>query len=59
MNAVGVCFYEHLGDYPETRDEIHKWVKPEIFEDVAGLLELMMGQDEFGKLKKQFYKHHK
>ena len=53
-NAAGVAFYEHLGDTPETRDEMHNWVKPDIFEDVAGLLEHMMRQDDFTKLRRQF-----
>ena len=53
-NAAGVAFYEHLGDYRETREEMHKWVKPDIFADVASLLEYMMGEKEFAKLKKQF-----
>ena len=55
-NAVGISFYEHLGDYAETREEMHKWVKPDIFKDVAGLLEYMMDEKEFVKLKKQFQK---
>jgi hypothetical protein len=54
-NAAGVSFYEHLGDYKETRDAMHKWVKPDIFEDVAGLLEYRMGEKEFAKIRKQFY----
>ncbi len=54
-NAAGVAFYEHLGDYGETRDEMHRWVKPETFERVSGLLEFMMGQKKFVELRKQFY----
>ena len=54
-NAAGVSFYEHLGDYEETRTEMKKWIPPDIFEDVSGLLELMMGKKKFAELKKQFY----
>jgi len=55
-NAAGVSFYEHLGDSPETRNEMHKWVKADIFEEISGLLEYMMGAKEFAKLKKQYSK---
>ena len=34
---------------------MNKWVKADIFEDISGLLEYMMGTKEFSKLKKQFY----
>src|SRR5689334_15014008 len=30
-NAAGVSFYEHLGDQEETRNEMNKWVKYEIY----------------------------
>ena len=53
-NAAGVAFYEHLGDHSETRKEMNKWVEPEIFESISGLLEFMMGQKNFAELKKQF-----
>ena len=52
-NSAGVSFYEHLGDHPETRDEMHGWVKPSIFEDVAGLLEYRMGEEELAKIKRR------
>ena len=53
-NAAGVAFYEHLGDEPATRDEMHLWVKPDIFEDVAGLLKYMMKQSEFNVVRLRF-----
>jgi hypothetical protein len=39
-NAAGVSFYEHLGDYSETRQEMRRWVKPGIYSQIRGLLEL-------------------
>jgi hypothetical protein len=54
-NAAGVAFYEHLGDEAATRDEMHLWVKRDIFDDVAGLLEYMMKQDDFANVRAQFY----
>lgn len=32
-NAAGVSFYEHLGNYAETRREMSTWVKPHIYRD--------------------------
>ncbi|BCM89889.1 hypothetical protein IAD21_01739 [Abditibacteriota bacterium] len=54
-NAAGVAFYEHLVDQSETRDAMKKWITPQIFEDIAVLLEFRIGSEEFAKLKKQFY----
>jgi hypothetical protein len=54
-NSAAVAFYEYLGNHVETRDEMQKWVKPDIFEDVAGLLENRMGEKEFARLKTQYY----
>ncbi len=53
-NAAGVSFYEHLGDRCPTRQEIPYWVKPDIFEAVAGLLELRMGKEEVEKLRRMY-----
>ena len=53
-NAAGVAFYEHLGDEAATRDEMHRWLKADIFWDVAGLLELMMQPEDFAAVKKRF-----
>lgn len=57
-NAAGVSFYEHLGDEKITRQNIPHYVRPDIFEDVAGLLEWRMGQSKFAKLKADYEKHH-
>ncbi len=53
-NAAGVSFYEHLGDSHLTRQEIPYWVKPEIFEAVAGLLDMTMGEEEVEKLRRVY-----
>lgn len=58
-NAAGVAFYEHLGDQPETLDELHLWIKPEIFREIEGLLEWSMsynpqGAKKFATLKRKF-----
>ena len=53
-NAASVSFYEHLGDRHLTRQEIPYWVKPDIFEAVAGLLELRRGREEVEKLRRTY-----
>lgn len=45
-NAAGVCFYEHLGDHPNTRDHLHLWVKRSIYFKIRGLLEERMSADD-------------
>jgi len=58
-NAAGVSFYEHLGDKEITRQNIPQYVKPDIFEDISGLLQWQMGNSKFAKLKSEYEKHHK
>jgi hypothetical protein len=53
-NAAGVAFYEHLGDYEETRNEMPKWVKYEIYKQIRGLLELRIAKDTLLELDKRF-----
>jgi len=53
-NCVAVCFYEHLPDHRAVRDDMPRWLSPDKFHDLAGLLESRLGQDEFVKLK-QYY----
>lgn len=53
-NSAGVAFYEHLGDEPETRDEMHLWVKPDIFDDVLSLLQRRMRQDDLTLVQRRF-----
>ena len=50
-NAAGVAFYEHLGDHEATRNEIHLWVKPNIFTAIRGLLELRLDSKEMKKIE--------
>jgi hypothetical protein len=49
-NAAGVSFYEHLGDYPETLKEMKRWVKPKIYADIRGLLELRLSLKDMNDL---------
>ena len=58
-NAAGVSFYEHLVDHPITARSIPRFIKPHVFEDVAGLLEWRLGERKFKKLRAEFEKHHK
>lgn len=37
-NAAGVGFYEHLGDYKKTRQEMKRWVKFDIYTQIRPLL---------------------
>lgn len=53
-NAAGVAFYEHLGDQVETRNEIPKWVKYEIYKEIRGLLELRIAKDALLELDKKY-----
>lgn len=49
-NAAGVSFYEHLVDYPETRKEMKRWMKQEIYTDIRGLLEYRLTDKEFREI---------
>ena len=49
-NSAGVMFYEHLGDYEETRKDMSKWVKPSIYKDIKGLLELRLDDKTIKKI---------
>jgi len=53
-NAAGVAFYEHLVDYEETKLEIEKWVKFDIYKEIRSLLEIRIGKDEVLKLDKKY-----
>ena len=50
-NAPAVSIYEHIGDRHLTRREIPYWDKPDIFDAIAGLLELQIGWEEVEKLE--------
>jgi len=53
-NAAGVSFYEHLGNYKETLEEFPKWVKPEIYVQIKGLLELRLEEAYMKKIDKLY-----
>lgn len=52
-NAAGIAFYEHLIDYDETKAAMPAWVKPDIYADIRGLLEVRMPEKELLLLDKQ------
>jgi len=54
-NAAGVSFYEHLGDYPETRQEMWRWVKPDIYNDIRGLLRLRLSNKELQQIDETYW----
>lgn len=49
-NAAGVSFYEHLGDQAETRQDIRRWVKPDIYAEIRGLLAARLGNKEMQQI---------
>ena len=53
-NSAGVSFYEHLGDSPETLNEIRRWVKPDIYAEIRGLLELRLSSLALRQLDKAY-----
>jgi hypothetical protein len=53
-NAAGVGFYEHLADSTQTLDAIPLWVKKQVFEDIAGLLEERVGKERVAELRRRY-----
>lgn len=53
-NAAGVCFYEHLGDYEETVEGFWQWVKPDIYSEIRGLLELRLQETKVQALDRLY-----
>ncbi len=53
-NAAGVSFYEHLGDRAETRQAIWRWVKPDIYAEVRGLLEIRLSNKEMQEIDSNY-----
>ena len=49
-NSAGVVFYEHLGDYEETRQAIPQWITGDIYKDIRALLEARLDQNAIQKL---------
>lgn len=54
-NAAGVSFYEHLCDHDETRFAMVHWVDKIIYENVRGLLELRMQDEDLRKLDEYYF----
>jgi len=55
-NAAGVGFYEHLGDYIETRESMAQWVKYDIYIEIRGLLKLRVTEQILKQLDKNYYR---
>jgi len=53
-NAAGVSFYEHLGDRAETRQDIRRWVKPDIYTEIRGLLEARLNDKEMQQIDSHY-----
>ncbi|OJY93862.1 MAG: hypothetical protein BGP13_01035 [Sphingobacteriales bacterium 40-81] len=57
-NAIGVSFYEHLMDTPETFKQFTNWIKKDIYTDIRDLLsqradeKQMKDLDEYYGIKK-------
>ena len=55
-NAAGVSFYEHVIDNPIALKEIPRWIPPDIFREIASLLQWRMGRSFFrieGKIRER------
>jgi len=57
-NPAGVSFYEHLPDHALTRAGIVDWVPPDVFRNVANLLEAKMNAAEFASLVQAYDRRH-
>ena len=53
-NPAGVSFYEHIVDCPQARQEFHRWVEPDVFDDVSSLLEWRLGPERFRDLAEAY-----
>ena len=53
-NAAGVGFYEHLADSRQTFDAIPLWVRKQVFDDIAGLLEARVGIERMAELRRRY-----
>jgi hypothetical protein len=53
-NAAGVGFYKHLADSTHTFDAIPLWVRKQVFEDIAGLLEERVGIERVAELRRRY-----
>jgi len=55
-NAAGVGFYEHIVDHPIALREIPRWVPPDVFYEISGLLQWRMGHKAFFELSARYEK---
>ena len=53
-NPAGVSFYEHLPDHESTRQSIVEWVPPDVFANVACLIEAKMAPAPFAELVRAY-----
>ena len=53
-NAAGVGFYEHLADATQTFDAMPLWVRKQVFENIAGLLEERVGIERVAELRRRY-----
>ena len=53
-NAAGVSFYEHIIDHPIALRELPRWVPPDVFHAISGLLQWRVGDEEFAKLNVRY-----
>ena len=53
-NAAGVSFYEHIIDHPIALQEFPRWVAPDVFHKISGLLQWRMGEEAFSELSARY-----
>jgi hypothetical protein len=53
-NAAGVAFYEHLGGFSETFNEMHLWIDKQVYNQIKGLLELRLPKEKLSSLDKRY-----
>ncbi|SHN28750.1 hypothetical protein [Chitinophaga sp. CF418] len=53
-NAAGVSFYEHLGDFPETLAALPAWVTRSRYQQIRGLLQLRLTQEQMQEPDKRY-----
>lgn len=53
-NAAGVSFYEHIIDHPIALREFPRWIPPDVFQRVSGLLQWRMGDEAFSELRARY-----
>jgi hypothetical protein len=49
-NAAAVSFYENLGGSDRTRDQMRRWVPPDVYHEVRELLEMQLDAKDFAKV---------